>query len=622
MASTKRTLLLSSLSIFLFINQILVESKLISIKTPEDLVKFSNEVNDGDEIFRGTVVLENDLDMINFSSSFKPISFNQSRKAFSGEFDGKGHIISNLNLTYENDVYVGLFGISSGMTMKSLVLDKSCTISGSVEYLMTSSKESFGAFVGACFSDDDGCVFQGLINMATLSANNYNYVGGIVGSISSTKSGSRIVNCLNFGDININGYINKTAGGIVGFSKSTDAKVQVQNCANYGYINQPFSLGFLAHTASALLSEYSGLSGLSIHMTIGGIAGEVAGVISIKNCLNVGGIVYNVNLISANIVGKIGNVNKIKIENSYWLGGICDNKDVGESYVESARGFIKESGTFSKSLKLDNPVAVNAEEKENVVDALNALNSGKYEKWMILDLNGGNIIKGESLYKVPTFKNRNALPNPVKEGFVFRGWYLDPEFKTKFNPVEDNVSDVDVLYAKWANPIKVSFIFGTEKTEINITSDDVIEFPEVEVSRGHKGEWCTIKKEVCNPVTSEKDIELHLVQTPKEYTLSFNTNGGEEIEPKTIVFGEVIGELPVPAKEGCEFLGWFADPELKNSFYPEKMPGYDVCLYAKWKGASGEGKTFARFTTFACIALSVAGTWVVFGKRSIIGLKN
>ena len=71
-----------------------------------------------------------DIDMK--EQTFTPIG-NQAT-LFVGEFDGQGHVISNL--TVSGGDYTGLFGVvSGGADIRNFVLDKTCSISG-------------GAFVG------------------------------------------------------------------------------------------------------------------------------------------------------------------------------------------------------------------------------------------------------------------------------------------------------------------------------------------------------------------------------------------------------------------------------------------------------------------------------------------
>ena len=53
------------------------------------------------------------------------------------------------------------------------------------------------------------------------------------------------------------------------------------------------------------------------------------------------------------------------------------------------------------------------------------------------------------------------------------------------------------------------------------------------------------------------------------YTLAFDSNGGNEVESKEVVHYDIIGELPVPVKEGYHYTGWSIDgePINENSIY-------------------------------------------------------
>ena len=598
MASTRRTLLLS-LSLLLFVNRIHAEDRLISIRDPGDLIRLSNEVNNGNGIFRGTVVLENDLDMTGLSPSFNPIGFSKE-KTFSGEFDGKGYTISNLNITVKSSYFIGLFGISGGMTLKNLVLDKSCSMASSSSITGFFSKGSFGGFAGLCVSQNDDCVFQNLINMANLFASGNDRVGGIVGSISAMTFNSRIVSCLNFGGIDVNGVnIFIAIGGIAGGTSSTGVKVIVQNCANYGRSKQS-SLNFMSRA--------------------GGLVGEISNNTEIQNCLNIGEYVGSKFQIGSFMIDSDVLLN-IKIRNCYWP--IANKpKTTDEDNDKSVAEIVKESVGFLPNLTLSSPVIVNDEEKTDVIEALNFFRYDGFKGWMDLDFNGGGITREYPLHKIPFHKNKKALVVPVRNGCTFKGWYSDPEYESKFNPETDDISKVNTLYARWVFPIKVTFTFGAERVEKIITNDDVIEFPNVEMGYGHRVEWCTRGKKICNPVKSEESIDLYLVQYRKDYTLSFNANGGKEIESRVIMFDDLVEELPAPEREGFEFLGWFADAELKNPIHSLRMPGYDMCLYAKWRDVSSEEKTFARFATIVCISLGVLAGSIAFAKKDVVDLKK
>ena len=66
------------------------------------------------------------------------------------------------------------------------------------------------------------------------------------------------------------------------------------------------------------------------------------------------------------------------------------------------------------------------------------------------------------------------------------------------------------------------------------------------------------------------------------YTVSFETNGGNDIASKTVTKNSVIKELESPIKDGFDFEGWYTDKELKTKYdFTEKVTK-NFTLYAKW----------------------------------------
>ena len=68
-----------------------------------------------------------------------------------------------------------------------------------------------------------------------------------------------------------------------------------------------------------------------------------------------------------------------------------------------------------------------------------------------------------------------------------------------------------------------------------------------------------------------------------ECTVSFKTNGGNEIADQSVVFGEKITRPADPVREGYKFEGWYSDIHLQNKWDFEKdtVQG-NMSLYAKW----------------------------------------
>ena len=70
---------------------------------------------------------------------------------------------------------------------------------------------------------------------------------------------------------------------------------------------------------------------------------------------------------------------------------------------------------------------------------------------------------------------------------------------------------------------------------------------------------------------------------PGSMAVSFDSDGGSEIDPQTCRPGDVYGALPVPTREGWEFLGW-SEGTLPGPLAAADrfVPFQDVSLVAKW----------------------------------------
>lgn len=77
------------------------------------------------------------------------------------------------------------------------------------------------------------------------------------------------------------------------------------------------------------------------------------------------------------------------------------------------------------------------------------------------------------------------------------------------------------------------------------------------------------------------------------YTVSFNTNGGSDIEDQSVANGAKATVPEEPAKEGHEFLGWFRESGSSTAFDFNTEINSDITLFAKWLqgGVKTEGTT-------------------------------
>jgi uncharacterized repeat protein (TIGR02543 family) len=83
--------------------------------------------------------------------------------------------------------------------------------------------------------------------------------------------------------------------------------------------------------------------------------------------------------------------------------------------------------------------------------------------------------------------------------------------------------------------------------------------------------------------TATSNIQLEARFEKLEFTVTFETFDGSNIEPKTIEFLSLLSEFEPPTKSGYTFAGWFMDDEYEEEWELEFFSvTHDMTLYAKW----------------------------------------
>ena len=70
---------------------------------------------------------------------------------------------------------------------------------------------------------------------------------------------------------------------------------------------------------------------------------------------------------------------------------------------------------------------------------------------------------------------------------------------------------------------------------------------------------------------------------PTVYTVTFETDGGTQIDGQSVTAGEMVVKPQNPEKTGFEFDGWYTDSELTAAYDFTTEVTSDFTLYAKWK---------------------------------------
>lgn len=196
-----------------------------------------------------------------------------------------------------------------------------------------------------------------------------------------------------------------------------------------------------------------------------------------------------------------------------------------------------------------------------------------------------------------------------KEGYAFKGWYPDTNFKeeeriTTF-PVDKKMGDVSPtdkskvtikLYAKW-EVADYDILFlprgGSAVYSEKYKLEDGVKESEMPVTerRGWKflgwfdqadgGKQYTSIEAQSGP--DKQKVTLYAHWEAYIYNLSYETNGGilaNDVK-KTYTVAEVV-ELPTPLKDHYDFIGWFTEKEGGTQYGNLYYETGDKTLYARW----------------------------------------
>jgi hypothetical protein len=164
------------------------------IWTPQQMNAIGTVPNDWDKHF----ILMADVNMSIYTGTQYNIIGTSWDHAFSGTFDGNGHIISNLTYTTAANIsYVGVFGCVWGGTIQNIGLEN---------ILISSNGYQVGGLVGTNYGTITNCYAAGSIS-------GINCVGGLVGL---NESGGMLSSCYAF--VSVSGQ--DSVGGLTGANRN------------------------------------------------------------------------------------------------------------------------------------------------------------------------------------------------------------------------------------------------------------------------------------------------------------------------------------------------------------------------------------------------------------------
>lgn len=229
------------------------ENNPYQINTAAELAYFAENVNAGNWYDGEYIILKNNINLNN--QEWTPIG-NHSN-SFRGNFDGRNHTVTGMQISNSSADYVGLFGECTKFNVNSAI--KNITVKDSV----ICGENVVGAIVGyAKEINIENCRSIGnTINGKTDVGGICGKIGGYsVGKVSQCYNSSKVTgrgrvggiagmggiaeNCLNTGEIMIiNKAYQSACGGIFGIFDDTTTSATITACVNLGKVSGGESFG-------------------------------------------------------------------------------------------------------------------------------------------------------------------------------------------------------------------------------------------------------------------------------------------------------------------------------------------------------------------------------------------
>ena len=80
----------------------------------------------------------------------------------------------------------------------------------------------------------------------------------------------------------------------------------------------------------------------------------------------------------------------------------------------------------------------------------------------------------------------------------------------------------------------------------------------------------------------DSDVTVDVTFTAKDYTVTYESNGGSTVPSQTVKYNETANKPADPTKSGYTFAGWYTEEKLTNKYdFAAPVTG-NITLYAKW----------------------------------------
>lgn len=189
------------------------------------------------------------------------------------------------------------------------------------------------------------------------------------------------------------------------------------------------------------------------------------------------------------------------------------------------------------------------------------------------------------------------IPEPIRNGFVFDGWYEDSNFSSYIDDLENvEINTNTKIYAKWRKIHKVEFknYDGVVVATQNVVDSSFATTPSKEPSRPETETYIyqfygwkladieSTPKISEYPITGDTVFVAKYTQKAKKVTVTFMLEG-EEYRKHIVDTGTKVPKPDNPSKAEHTFSGWFFANGVFFDFNEPVTQAQDISLEARFK---------------------------------------
>ena len=180
------------------------------------------------------------------------------------------------------------------------------------------------------------------------------------------------------------------------------------------------------------------------------------------------------------------------------------------------------------------------------------------------------------------------VDEPIRDNFVFGGWYIDNQTTTPFD-FETPITNSKILFARWLTVHIVTFDVGggSPIAPQSVAYSRLVTIPNQPTRVGFEfdGWYADSMRAVLFDFSAPifGDTVIYAKWAPI-HEIKFDSQGGSEASSIFIAQGRTVqaSSIPIPTRSGYFFTGWYLDISYANRFDVNQSVMGSLILFARW----------------------------------------